>query len=269
MPFASDATVSARTDILAKLYALEGSRKADLDEARSIQRALLPVGPLQVGSVGVRHAFQPVQDVGGDFLDYYTLPDGTVGLYLGDVCGKGLPAAMYSALTVGILRGIHKTGQATSTVMSLLNRRMTLRGVTRRYSAMQYSVFDPVTGILEFTSAGMHGPFLVSGLGCRNLQESGLPPGLFADATYGSHSLRLAPGDSVVFCTDGIIEASNPEGEFFGSERLLELCVLLAENVPGTELAEHIFTAVESFSDGQRQHDDMAVVVLSYSGAEL
>lgn len=93
-----------------ELHAVEKRREEALEEARSIQNVMLPNEALRAGSVKISHAFQPVTEVGGDFLDYFQLADGCVGLYLGDVSGKGLPAAMYAALAVGTLRGVHKTG---------------------------------------------------------------------------------------------------------------------------------------------------------------
>lgn len=90
---------------------IEQLREEDLDEARSIQSMMLPTEPLRAGAIRISHAFQPVSEVGGDFLDYFELTDGCIGLYLGDVSGKGLPAAMYSALAVGTLRSVHKTSR--------------------------------------------------------------------------------------------------------------------------------------------------------------
>src|SRR5947209_11336664 len=124
---------------------IEKIRDAELEEARAIQSVMLPTHALRSGGVQISHEFQPIAAVGGDFLDYFELSDGTVGLYLGDVSGKGLPAAMYAALAVGTLRGVHKTGQPPSCVLSTLNRRLLVRGVPRRYSATQYALFDPAT----------------------------------------------------------------------------------------------------------------------------
>jgi sigma-B regulation protein RsbU (phosphoserine phosphatase) len=87
-------------------------REEELEEARSIQNVMLPSQSLSTGEVTIAHSFQPVAEVGGDFLDYFQLADGSIGLYVGDVSGKGLPAAMYAALAVGTLRGVHKTGQS-------------------------------------------------------------------------------------------------------------------------------------------------------------
>src|SRR5579859_4580163 len=124
-----------------ELSVLEKLHEEGLEEARSIQSLMLPTDALHAGSIEIRHEFQPMEAVGGDFLDYFALPDGTIGLYLGDVSGKGLPAAMYAALAVGTLRGVHKTGQPPCNVLATLNRRLLVRGVPRRYSAAQYAIF--------------------------------------------------------------------------------------------------------------------------------
>lgn len=92
-----------------ELHALEKLREEELEEARAIQSVMLPAESLRAGAVMISHEFQPVAAAGGDFLDYFELTDGSVGLYLGDVSGKGLPAALYAALLVGTLRGVHKT----------------------------------------------------------------------------------------------------------------------------------------------------------------
>src|SRR5271155_4067172 len=210
--------------MLAELSALESTRELDLEEARNIQALMLPGESLRAGPVTISHEFQPVTEVGGDFLDYFALADGSIGLYLGDVCGKGLPAALYAALAVGTLRGVHKTGQSPSNVLCMLNRRLTIRGIPRRYTTMQYAVFNPESGVMQIASAGISGPLHLFPGGCRILELSGLPPGMFADASYETITLQLAPGDAMVFFTDGIIEAMNTADDPFGTERLRELC---------------------------------------------
>jgi len=253
--------------MLAELSALESTRELDLEEARNIQALMLPGESLRAGPVTISHEFQPVTEVGGDFLDYFALADGSIGLYLGDVCGKGLPAALYAALAVGTLRGVHKTGQSPSNVLCMLNRRLTIRGIPRRYTAMQYAVFDPVDGAMHIASAGMCGPFHISPAGCRALKLSGLPPGLFSNATYETYALQLAPGDSVVCCTDGIIEAQNHEGDSYGVERLTALCGA-PRQASGRELLGEIFAAVGDFADGCAQHDDMAATVFHFAAGQ-
>src|SRR5713226_7929692 len=123
-----------------ELQAIGKLREEELEEARTLQGVMLPAESLRAGKVSISHAFQPMAEVGGDFLDYFELTDGCVGLYVGDVSGKGLPAAMYAALAVGTLRGVHKTGQSPGDVLSTLNRRLLIRGTPRRHAAVQYAV---------------------------------------------------------------------------------------------------------------------------------
>src|ERR1700692_3506178 len=145
-------------------------REQDLEEARIIQDVMLPAHPLREGRATISYAFQPMLEVGGDYLDYFLLSDGRIGLYVGDVSGKGSPAALYAALAVGTLRGIHKTGLPPSRVLSLLNERLLLRGIRGRHSAIQYALFDPATSKMQISSAGMPGPSLLRGQDCSVLK---------------------------------------------------------------------------------------------------
>src|ERR1700731_2963226 len=180
-----------------EVHALEKLRDEELDEARAIQSVMLPTESLRAGAVMISHEFQPVAAVGGDFLDYFQLTDGSVGLYLGDVSGKGLPAALYAALAVGTLRGVHKTGQSPALVLSTLNRRLMIRGTPRRHASMQYALFDPRTQEMQITNAGMPGPLHLWARGCRLLEIQGIPPGLFdPSVSYDISKIRIEEGDS-------------------------------------------------------------------------
>jgi len=201
-----------------ELHALEKLKEEELEEARAIQRVMLPAESPRAGAVMISHEFRPVAAVGGDFLGYFELTDGSVGLYLGDVSGKGLPAALYAALAVGTLRGVHKTGTSPHDVLATLNRRLMIRGMPRRYTAIRYAVFNPHSHELQISSAGMPGPFHLSANGGRNLKLCGIPPGLFAAANYETLTLRLA----------------------------------------------RVFTAVENFSRGREQQDDMAAALFHF-----
>jgi sigma-B regulation protein RsbU (phosphoserine phosphatase) len=229
---------------------------------------MLPTEPLQAGHVRIAHAFHPVSEVGGDFLDYFELTDGCVGLYFGDVSGKGLPAAMYAALAVGTLRGVHKTRQRPSQVLSTLNRRLMLRGPSRRHAAIQYAHFDPRTREMLIASAGMPGPFHLSGRTCRELHVHGIPPGLFDPGViYDEEKIIIAPGDCVLFFTDGISDAMGPNDESFGLERLRTVCEVLEHDSPPEFLAR-ILSEVDIFTTGYPQHDDMAVAAFCYDGEQ-
>jgi sigma-B regulation protein RsbU (phosphoserine phosphatase) len=240
--------------------ALEKIREEELEEARAIQSAMVPTGSLRSGRVTITHQLRPVRDVGGDFLDYFTLSDRSIGLFLGDVSGKGLPAALYAALAVGTLRGIHKTGTCPADVLALVNRRLAGRAIPRRYSALQYAVFDPDPGRMRISSAGVQGPLHLSRNGCRQLSLPGIPPGMFLRAEYEMHAIQMDPGDSMIFFTDGITDARDFRLEEFGVERLSELCAGLYGEPPA-ELLRRIFNAVGKFALGQPQFDDMTAVV--------
>lgn len=252
---------------VAEPWLIEKLRKEELEEARAIQNVMLPAESLQTGRARISHHFQPVAEVGGDFVDYFKLSDGCIGLYLGDVSGKGLPAALYAALAVGTLRGVHKTGQSPSDVLATLNRRLVLRGVPRRYCAVQYAVFNPETHEMRIAGAGMVGPLHLSAQGSSALQIPGIPPGLYNYVDYETSTLSLEQGDSVLFYTDGITEALNPEDEEFGIKRLQAVCDEQLR-VPSSALLEGIFAATESFRCGRSQQDDMAAAVFRWESEE-
>jgi len=240
--------------------AIEKLRQEELEEARAVQSLMFPAEVLCAAPVTIAHVFEPVDIVGGDFVDYFLMDKGNVGFYVGDVSGKGLPAAMYAALAVGILRSVHKTGQSPSDILSALNKRLMSRGGLRRHAAIVYGVFDPRTLEMHLASAGMPGPLYLSATGCSVLDLSGIPPGLFADAQYETLTLKLEPGDSVLFCSDGIIEAQNARCDDFGVTRLTSI-FSETSSLPPTELLTRIFSAVHDFTDVNRQHDDMAAVI--------
>lgn len=247
-----------------ELHAIEKLREEELEEARALQSVMLPSQSLCSRGVTIAHQFQPVSAVGGDFLDYFELTDGSIGLYLGDVSGKGLPAALFGALAVGTIRGVHKTGTPADQVLATMNRRLMIRGMPTRHAALQYAVFEPATRKIQISSAGMPGPVYLSNKGCRLLKLSGIPPGLWPSSSYDATSLCLEPGDSVLFCTDGVTDAMNLDEESFGTERLVSICDE-HRAAPPTDILEAIFRAVERFSRGRGPHDDMAAALFYYS----
>ena len=241
--------------------AVERAREFELEEARNLQRAIVPSEPLHAGPVEIASRYHPVAGVGGDFLDYFLLPDWTLGLYLGDVVGKGLPAALYAALVVGTLRGIPKTGEPPANVLTLLNRRLHMRVMPGRFCAVQYAVFDPVTRVLSYANAGLPGPVRISARGCRELHDGGVPVGLFPDKSYDLHRVELDPGDTVLFLTDGLTEAQNRDAEEFGMERVFQICCQ-RRGEPAEALLQRLFAAVERFVGGHPQYDDMTAAAL-------
>lgn len=248
-----------------ELRSIEKLREQELEEARIIQNVMLPAHPLRIGGVTISHEFQPVTEVGGDYLDYFKLSDNTIGLYVGDVSGKGLPAALYAALAVGTLRGVHKTSQDPGRVLSTLNDRLLLRGIPGRHTAIQYALFDPATARMRIVSAGMPGPLWLHGKQSRVLQIAGLPPGLFSAATYDELILQLEPGDSVLFFTDGLSDARNALDQEFGVDGILDVCSRHLGESP-LDLLGHLFSAIQDFTVDCRQWDDMTAAYFHLAG---
>jgi sigma-B regulation protein RsbU (phosphoserine phosphatase) len=235
--------------------------ETERDEARQIQRSLLPGVELKGSSFEVAYRFSPFAEVGGDFADFFALPNGLIGLYVGDVVGKGLPAAMYAALVMGMLRGINKTGEDPASVLALLNKRLLVRTVSGRYAATLYALFNPATLELTFSNAGLPFPLLSFKGGCKQLGHGGIPIGLFTDSQYVLHSVRLSPGDAVLFATDGLHELRGLRGDDFSWERLPEIWHECGKK-SAAESLEFLYRGVKEFSEGGAQHDDITAVVL-------
>jgi sigma-B regulation protein RsbU (phosphoserine phosphatase) len=230
-------------------------------EAKLIQSSLVPAKGLRHESVEIAFRFISFSDVGGDFADFFRLPDGSIGIYLGDVVGKGLPAAMYSALVTGTLRGIHKTGTDTARVLALLNERLLQRPISGRFCSTLYALFNPATRELVFSNAGMPLPLLVSESSCQPLGEGGLPSGMFPGATYGQHGVQLGPGDCVLFATDGLHESRNREGVEFCTAHMEEVWAQCWRK-SATESVDSVFERLLAFANGKAPHDDIAAVAL-------
>jgi sigma-B regulation protein RsbU (phosphoserine phosphatase) len=232
-----------------------------LREAQLIQASLLPNEGFNYASVEIAFRCIPRFEVGGDFADFFRLPNGFIGIYLGDVVGKGLPAAMFGALVMGTLRGIHKTGTGTAMALAMLNERLVQRPIRGRFCSTLYALFNPTTRQLIFSNAGMPLPLLVSSGSCRQIGAGGLPSGMFPGVTYEQHSVQLEPGDCILFATDGLHELCNREGVEFSASEMKKVweqcrCKSAAESV------NFVFDNQQTFSRGSAPHDDMTAVVL-------
>ena len=234
---------------------------ADTIEAREIQQSLIPSGGLQSNRFEVAFRFSPLTEVGGDFADFFTLPNGLIGLYVGDVVGKGLSAAMYASLVMGMIRGISKTGTEPADVLALLTRRISVRPVIGRYCATLYAVFDPARNELKFANAGLPYPILVSNTGVSQLPLGGIPSGMFPVTAYEQQVVQLSPGDVVLFATDGLHEMRNQSGEDFSWDQLGETWSNCAQK-SADESLDLLFEGVKKFSLHSEQKDDITAVAL-------
>jgi sigma-B regulation protein RsbU (phosphoserine phosphatase) len=228
----------------------------DALEARTLQQALLPKSSPYIPGFAVSGLCVPVGAVGGDWYDFIPLNDGRWGLVLADVSGKGTAAALLMAATRGVLRSLAEASCTPSEVLQRLNQLLVEDLPPARFVTMAYAVLDPAKRTLTLASAGHLQPLLVHGQDARFLNtEAGLPLGL-AVGEYSETEIELKPGCRVVFYSDGITEAVNPDEEEYGQLRLKEHLLQ-----PGTS-GESLLASVRSFVNGFGLHDDATVITV-------
>jgi sigma-B regulation protein RsbU (phosphoserine phosphatase) len=232
----------------------EMSREAQ--EARAMQQALLPKSSPFIPGFAVSGSTFPAGAVGGDWYDFISLDDGRWGLVLADVSGKGTAAALLMSATRGMLRSLAAACCTPSEVMGKLNRLMVEDFPSGRFVTMIYAVFEPASRTLTFASAGHLPPLLIDQQGARFLDsERGIPLGL-GFGSFSEMRVELTPGSHLVFYSDGITEATNPQGEEYGRDRLREH--VLREDAS----LETILEDVRAFADGVGLRDDATVICL-------
>ena len=217
----------------ARLYR-EATEKARLERelqlAAEIQRALLPEALQSGAHFDVAAASIPCRAIGGDFFDYFNLPDGTFAFALGDVAGKGPPAALLTAMIQGAFAAQVTAAESPAALMAHVNRTLIRRAIQSRFAPVMYGVLAP-DGSLTYCNAG-HNPPMLIGKGVRRLETGGLILGLFPQAVYEQETLQCEDGDLLVVFSDGVTEAENAEGDQFGEDRLLPCIESIAATRP-------------------------------------
>jgi sigma-B regulation protein RsbU (phosphoserine phosphatase) len=253
-----------------KMYAplpLLHELQEQLAVARRIQQSLLPQPERNLSYVHACSRTLPCYEIGGDYLDYFDLDGGRFFFALGDVAGKGISAALLASKVQGILSAQSFPDSSLPAIISNLNRNLAKRGIDNRFVTFFFGILDP-DGNCSYINAGHDPQMLVHPDGSlTELAEGGTVLGLFPEARYESHTVRLHPGDHLVLFTDGITEALNAEGEEYGKERLR---ALLHGKGPATapELLSSLQEAVASFAAGTPQHDDITLMVLGFRESE-
>lgn len=232
--------------------------------AADIQQALLPAGHYSGVGFEAAAASVPCRTIGGDFFDYFEVPNGSFGLALGDVAGKGPPAALLTAVLQGILAGHVHLDMGPAETMAYVNRVLVRRTIEARFATVLYATLAP-DGRLTYCNAGHIPPLLVRGGSVRCLERGGLVVGAFQDAAYEEEAIQLDPADLLVVVSDGVTEAQNIDGDEFGNERLGSLVQANADLTPAA-LVECLLESVRQFSAGAEQHDDVTVLALRYEG---
>ena len=249
----------------ARLYR-ETMEKARMEQemriAAEIQQALLP----KAGRSGVffkaAAASLPCRSIGGDFYDYVDLSNGSLGFALGDVAGKGPPAALLSAMMQGIFAAQAASSDPPSQTVTRVNLALYRRGIESRFVTLMYGALYP-DGRLQYCNAGHNPPLVVGPKEFRRLERGGPIVGLFEGATYEEETVTLDVGDWLIVYSDGVSEALSADGEEYGEARILT-CVRKNLDMEPQALLDSLFADVRDFARGAAQSDDITAMVLRF-----
>ena len=238
------------------------SLKGELEVAREIQLAMLPAGTLRSADIEICGLTRPANTVGGDFYDVLPRPDGRVIITLGDVAGKGSPAALLMALLLAVLRTLVDEELEPEPLMQRLNLQICRHSPASRFITLFYAAYNPSTGRLAYVNAGQTPPLLRRADGTyQRLESTGVALGMFEGSTFGAEQTALAPGDMLVLYSDGITEAEDPDGQPF-EEAGLERVVNTYSAFTAADMAMETVRAVEHHAHASRFADDLTIVIL-------
>lgn len=237
----------------------------ELEIAREVQQRLFPQRSPAVAGLDYAGHCRPAQGVGGDYYDFIEVPDGHFGIAIGDISGKGIPAALLMASLQASLRGQTISSPTDlAGLMNNMNRLVFDASPSNRYATFFYGQYDPRTRMLTFVNGGHNSPMVFRGAEILRLEPGGPPVGLFAASRYTQSSICLEPGDILVAFTDGISEAMNHDDEEFGETGMMQV-VRECPDFPSQLLLDRLFEAADAFAAGAPQHDDMTAVVIRVS----
>lgn len=235
----------------------------ELQIARTIQQSLLPRRLPQDGYFRVAGSSIPSYMVGGDYFDVRPVNDCCWSAVVADVSGKGVSSALLAALLQGAYLLAAESAPEIEEMMNRINHFLYDRTEGEKYATVFYCTLDS-GGLLRWTNAGHCAPFVLRRAGeFESLKPTGMPVGLLPGARYGVSETRLAPGEKVIIYTDGVSEAQNADGEFFETRRIREIAAV-CRNSPCVEVHSALMQAVESFTGGAEQSDDITLVVIEY-----
>lgn len=243
----------------------ERRMERELVMARQVQRSLLPPSHPKLENAEIAARFVPASTIGGDLYDFLEYSLGRQGIALGDVSGKGAPAALYAALASGIMRSTSGAEPSPAEMLAAINASLNERRLEAHYLSLLYAVWDDDHRTMQIANSGLPTPIHCRNAKTDHLQVTGLPLGLFEDAEYNETTVQAVPGDVFVFYSDGISDAGNRSGQSFGDERVDQV---VAEhcNASAEEIVQAIFDAVSRHSEGVAHFDDETVVVLKVKG---
>lgn len=261
--FADQASVALQN---ARLHEVEVKQiEQELTIARDIQSSLLPSAAPDVAQIEVAAHSAPARQVSGDYFQYLPMPSGQLGIAVGDVSGKGIPAALLMAVISTAMRDEIARNARPADLLNALNKRLLERMRTAHVnSALMVGIFDPPTRRLELANGGMVQPYVRASDAAKweFIPVGGYPLGLSQRMAYTSKTLTLAPGSLLLIMSDGVVEAQNPSGEFYGFERLEELLNGLPAVVTAQGVIDALLDSVKTHLEGEEAQDDLTIMAI-------
>jgi sigma-B regulation protein RsbU (phosphoserine phosphatase) len=267
----TQAGLALEISALVHSLASEAARRERIDReieiAREVQERLFPQQIPTLPGHTIHGACRPAQGVGGDYYDVLMLDDGSLGLAIGDVSGKGISAALLMASLRASLRGMTMDGPADlARLISRVNRLVFESSADNRYATFFFGIYQPVNRLLRYVNAGHNPPYVIRGSEIHALEGGGPVIGLLPDALYEECHLILQPGDLMLAYTDGISEALNLQDQEWGEERMVAAARTKLPESASTIL-RHIVTEADRFAATAPQHDDMTLLLMKLEHA--
>ncbi|MGO8797383.1 MAG: GAF domain-containing protein [Candidatus Sulfotelmatobacter sp.] len=238
----------------------------DLALARELQMRLLPQTLPKLAHLELAAKFTPARAIGGDLYDFIPYSLSRLGIAIGDVSGKGAPAAIYAALVSGILRSHAPIEPGPAEMLSAVNLSLAERRIEAQFVSIIYAVWDDENSTLQVANSGLPRPVYVHDGKIAAIEATGLPLGLFDDASYDEFSFEMKPGDMFVFFSDGILDARNRRGELFGRGRVEKIIAQCAGKSADCVVSS-LFKAAAEHSAGVETFDDQTVVAIKVKDA--
>jgi sigma-B regulation protein RsbU (phosphoserine phosphatase) len=239
--------------------------REELEAGRSVQRALMPDSSPAIRGWDVWLFTRAANDVGGDLVDFVPLGGERYGLALGDVAGKGLPAALLMAKLQSTLRALAANASSLAELGQKMNEILCRDGLPNRFATLVYLDVCEESGLVRVLNAGHPPPLVLRGSRLEELSIGSMALGMLPDVTFSEQRVELAKGDVLVVYSDGLTEAMNGSGEFFGDERLRARLPALA-GISAEAIGTRVIAAVDEFAGDARPHDDLSLVVLRLVG---
>jgi serine phosphatase RsbU (regulator of sigma subunit) len=233
--------------------------------ARRIQQASLPKEVPTLEGWEISPLYWPAREVGGDFYDFHLLPEGRLGLVVGDATGKGVPAALVMSTTCGMLRLAAQSSSSPGEMLQRVNETLFPYIPANMFVTCFYAILDPKSGSLTYANAGHDLPYLCRNGEVEELMARGMPLGLMPGMSYEEKETILQAGEAALLYSDGLVEAHGPEGEMFGFPRLrARVAEHGEEKTLGNLLLEELYSFV---GDGWEQEDDITLLTLRRSAS--